>query len=69
MGMQLVEGSSPCVKDHILISNDTVDCNGFLHIIPMILNLRTKCMGLNQVRSAFYPKYDLLGENAIDVCN
>ena len=67
MGMQLVQGSFPCLKDQILFSNDMVECNVFLHIIPMILNFRTKYVGLNQIRSAFYPQYDLQGKNVIDI--
>jgi hypothetical protein len=38
MGMQLVQGCFPCLKDQILFFNDMVECNVFLDIIPMILN-------------------------------
>ncbi len=61
MGMQLVQGSFLCLKDQILFSNDMVDCNVFLHIIPMILKLKTKYVGLNQIRSAFYPEFEHQG--------
>jgi hypothetical protein len=53
--MRALQGSSPMLKDGLKYSDDMVDREMFLHLIPMIFNFRTKFVGLNQIRSTFYP--------------
>jgi hypothetical protein len=66
-GMRALQGSFPRLKDRIIYFDDMADRKLFLHLIPMIYNFRTKFVGLNQIRSTFYPNFELNGENVLNV--
>ncbi len=70
--MRALQGSFPRLKDCIIYFNNMADRKRFLHLFPMIYNFRTKFVGLNQIRSTFYPNFELSGDhlfNFFDVLN
>ena len=66
-GMRALQGSFPRLKDRIIYLDDMTDHKLFLQLIPMIYNFRTKFVGLNQIRSTFYPNFELNGENVLNI--
>jgi len=65
--MRALQGSFPRLKDRIIYLDDMTDRKLFLQLIPMIYNFRTKFVGLNQIRSTFYPNFELNGDNVLNV--
>jgi len=41
--------------------------NIVLHLIAMLLNFRTRRVGLNQLSSTFYPMFEAVGDDAVDI--
>ncbi len=68
-GMRVVQGSFPRLKDRLLFSENMADRKVFLHLIPMLLNFRTRNVGLNQLSSTFYPSFDEAGDNVLNIFN
>jgi hypothetical protein len=68
-GMRVVQGSFPRLKDRLLFSENIADRKVFLHLIPMLLNFRTRNVGLNQLTSTFYPNFEEVGDNVLDIFN
>jgi hypothetical protein len=66
-GMRALQGSFPRLKDRIIYLDDMADRKVFLNLIPMIYNFRTMFVGLNQIRSTFYPIFELSGDHAFNV--
>ncbi len=67
--MRAVQGSFPRLKDRLLFSENMADRKVFLHLILMLLNFRTRKVGLNQLSSTFYPNFDEAGDNVLDIFN
>ena len=67
MGDASITGQFPRLKDHIIYFDDMADRKLFLHLIPMIYNFRTKFVGLNQIRSTFYPNFELNGDHVLNI--
>jgi hypothetical protein len=65
--MRELQGSFPGLKDRIIYLDDMADRKLFLQLIPMIYNFRSKFGGLNQIRSTFYPNFELNGDNVLNV--
>ena len=65
-GMRAIQGSFPRLKDKILFSQTIADRNVFLHLIPMLLNFRTRRLGLSQIMSTFYPVFHAVGDNVLE---
>ncbi len=68
-GMRSLQGSYPRLKDRFLFSDDRQDRRIFLHLISLLLNFRTTYVGMNQLQSTFYPLFDIVGDNALDIIN
>jgi len=68
-GMRAVQGSFPRLKDRFLFLDGSDDRRIFLHLISMLLNYRTTHVGLNQLESTFYPVFNYVGDNALDIFN
>jgi hypothetical protein len=66
-GMRAPQGSFPRLKDCIIYFDDMADGKVFLNLIPTIYNFCTMFVGLNQIRSIFYPIFDLNGNHALNV--
>jgi hypothetical protein len=66
-GMRALQGSFPRLKDRILYLDDMADRKVFLHLIPMIYYFRTKFVSLNQIRSTFYPNFELNGDHVLNI--
>jgi hypothetical protein len=66
-GMRAVQGSFPRLKDRLLFSENMADHKVFLHLILMLLNFRTRKLGLNQLASTFYRTFDEVGDNALEI--
>jgi len=67
--MRAVQGSFPRLKDRFLFLDGSDDRRIFLHLISMLLNYRTSYVGFNQLKSTFYPVFDYVGDNVLDVFN
>jgi hypothetical protein len=59
--MRAIQASFPHLKDQMM------QRKVFLHLIAMLLNFRTRRVGLNQLSSTFYPMFEAVGDNALDV--
>jgi hypothetical protein len=68
-GMRALQGSFPRLKDRITFSDNIADRKVFLNLFPMLYNFRTHYIGLNQIRSTFYPNFELNGDNVLDIFN
>ena len=68
-GMRALQGSFPRLKDRITFSDNIADRKVFLNLFPMLYNFRTHYVGLNQIRSTFYPNFELNGDNVLDIFN
>jgi hypothetical protein len=66
-GMRAIQGSFPRLKDRFLYSEDITDRNIFLHLITMLLNFRTHHVGLNQLKSTFYPVFEEVGDKVLQL--
>jgi hypothetical protein len=55
------------LKDRFLFSDDRQDRRIFLHLVSMLLNFRTTFVGLNQLQSTFYPLFDQVGDDVIEL--
>jgi len=66
-GMRAIQGSFPRLKDRFLFSDDRQDRRIFLHLVSMLLNFRTTFVGLNQLESTFYPLFDQVGDDVLDL--
>jgi hypothetical protein len=66
-GMRAIQGSFPRLKDRMIFSENMEQRKLFLHLIAMLLNFRTRRVGLNQLSSTFYPMFEAVGDNALDV--
>ncbi len=65
--MCAVQGSFPQLKDRFLYSEDITDHNIFLHLITMLLNFRTHYVGLNHLKSTFYPAFEEGGDKVLQL--
>ena len=65
-GMRGLQGSFPRLKEKITYSEDFRDRKLFLSLIPMLYNFRTNFVGLNQIRSHFFPIFELHGDNVLN---
>ena len=65
-GMRGLQGSFPRLKEKITYSEDFRDRKLFLSLIPMLYNFRTTFVGLNQIRSHFFPIFELHGDYVLD---
>jgi hypothetical protein len=65
--VRAIQGSFPWLKDQLLFSDSSENRGLFLNLITMLLNLRTCHIGLNQLKSPFYPKFEAVGDD--QVCN
>jgi hypothetical protein len=43
------------------------DRKAFLHMISMLLNFRTRTVGLNQLNSTYYPNFHLVGDDVLEI--
>ncbi len=66
-GMRAVQGSFTHLKERLLFSENMADRKVFLHLIPMLLNFRTGKVGLNQLAPTFYPTFDEVGDNTLEI--
>ena len=66
-GMRAIQGSFPRLKDRMIFSENMEHRKLFLHLIAMLLNFRTRRVGLNQLSSTFYPTFEAVGDDALDV--
>jgi hypothetical protein len=66
-GMRVLQGSFPRLKDTLLYLEDMTDRRLFLHLIPMVYNFRTQFVGLNQIRSTFYPIFEINGDHSLNI--
>jgi hypothetical protein len=66
-GMRALQGSFPRLKDMIIFSDEASDRKVFLNLIPMIYNFRMHYVGLNQIRSTFYPNFEVNGDHVLDI--
>jgi hypothetical protein len=66
-GMRALQGSFPRLKDRITFSDEASDRKVFLNLIPMIYNFRMHYVGLNQIRSTFYPNFEVNGDHVLDI--
>ena len=55
------------IKKRITFSDDITDRKVFLNLIPMIYNFRMHYVGLNQIRSTFYPNFEVNGDHVLDI--
>jgi hypothetical protein len=65
--MRAIQGSFPRLKDRLLFSDLLENRKVFLNLITMLVNFRTCHIGLNQLKSPFYPKFEAVGDD--QVCN
>ena len=65
--MRGLQGSFPRLKEKITYSNDFRDRKVFLSLIPMLYNFRTNFIGINQIRSHFYPIFERYGDNVAEL--
>ena len=65
--MRAVEGSFPRLKDKLLILDTIEDRKNFLHTITMLHNFRTRQVGLNQLSSTYYPVFDNVSDDVLDM--
>jgi hypothetical protein len=68
-GMRAIQGSFPRLKDRLLFSEKKENRQVLLHLITMLLNFGTRRIGLNQLKSTFYPRFDQVGDDALDAIN
>jgi len=68
-GMRSIQGSFPRLKDKLLFSQEMADRKAFLHMISMLLNFRTRTVGLNQLTSTYYPNFHLVGDDVLEIFN
>jgi len=68
-GMRAIQGSFPRLKDQFLFSDNRQDRRIFLHLTSMVLNFRTTYVGMNQLESTFYPLFEVVGDNTLDIFN
>ena len=66
-GMRGLQCSFPRLKEKITYSNDFRDRKVFLRLIPMLYNFRTNFIGINQIRSHFFPIFERYGDNVADL--
>jgi hypothetical protein len=66
-GMRAIQGSFPRLKDRFLFSDDRQDRRIFLHLVSMLLNFRTTFVGMNQLESTFYPLFEEVGDNVLEI--
>jgi hypothetical protein len=66
-GMRAIQGSFPRLKDKMLFSESMEDRKAFLHMISMLLNFRTRHVGLNQLASTYYPNFHLVGDDVLNM--
>ncbi len=66
-GMRAVEGSFPRLKDKLLILDTIEDRKNYLHAITMLHNFHTHQVGLNQLSSTYYPVFDNVGDDVLDM--
>jgi len=65
--MRAIQGSFPRLKGRLIFSEDVDHQNVFLHLIAMLLNFRTRRVGLNHLSSTFYPTFEVVGDDVLDV--
>ncbi len=65
-GMRAIQGIFPRLKDKLLFSQTIADRNVFLHLIPMLLNFRTRRLGLSQIMTTFHPVFHAVGDNVLE---
>jgi len=68
-GMRAIQGSFPRLKDKLLFSESLENRKVFLNLITMLLNFRTRRIGFNQLMSTYYPRFEVVGDDAIDYLN
>jgi hypothetical protein len=68
-GMRAIQGSFPRLKDKLLFSESLENRKVFLNLITMLLNFRTHRIGFNQLMSTYYPRFEAVGDDAIDYLN
>jgi hypothetical protein len=68
-GMRAVQGSFLRLKDRVLFLDGSDNRRIFLHLISMLLNYHNTAVGLNQLESTFYPTFDFINDNALDIFN
>jgi hypothetical protein len=68
-GMRAIQGSFPRLKDKLLFSESLENRKVFLNLITMLLNFRTRRIGFNQLMSTYYPRFEAVGDDAIDYIN
>jgi hypothetical protein len=67
--MRAIQGSFPRLKDKLLFSESIKNRKVFLNLITMLLNFRTRRIGFNQLKSTYYPRFEAVGDDAIDYIN
>jgi uncharacterized membrane protein YkvI len=67
--MRAIQGSYPRLKDKLLFSESVENRKVFLNLITMLLNFRTCHIGFNQLMSTYYPRFEAVGDDAIDHLN
>ena len=65
--MRGLQGSFPRLKDKITYSDDAMERKIFLKLIPMLYNFRANYVGINQIRSHFFPIFEMHGDNVADL--
>ena len=66
-GMRAIQGSFPRLKDTLLFSEEMTDRKVFLNLIPMLLNFRTRHVGLNRLTATYYPTFHQVGDDVLDM--
>ncbi len=66
-GTRALQGSVPCVKEQFIFSHAPRDRQLFMHLIPLLINFCTNYVGLNQLQSTFYPDFEHLDDNVLDM--
>jgi len=56
------------LKDKFLLSENLKDQKVFMHMIMMLQNFWTHCVGLSQLSSTYYPVFHNIGDDMLLIC-
>lgn len=67
-GMRAIQGSFPHIKYCFPFAAENMEEHkNFLHLIAILSNFRTARVALNQLKSTFYPVFELVGDDVLDL--
>jgi hypothetical protein len=64
--MKAILGSNLRIKDKLLFSESLDNRKVLLNLITMLINFRTRRIGFNQLMSTYNPRFEAVGDDAID---